>query len=77
MPDDIQFKREAGQVTLVMSEGDYDSVLLALAIAAATALGDKRMFCQWIELVNRLNAGNPQFTPYEIPADHRGGKLRA
>jgi len=69
--DDIQFKRAGGQVTLVMSEGDYENLLLALGIAAGATGGDKRMFWRWIELVNRLNAGNPQFTPYQIPVEFR------
>ena len=38
-----------------------------LGAADAARLSDKAMFYRGIALLNRLNAGNPNFTPYEIP----------
>ncbi len=70
--DPIQFKRENGQITLVMSEANYCRILLALGMVTGLAhrVGEIQEFYGVLRLTNDLNAGNPQYTPYEIPEEH-------
>lgn len=64
----MAYREENGQVILTVSREDYERLLMALGIAAGVAiqgkgvLGTKVMF----ELVNRLNEGNPHYTPYQV-----------
>jgi hypothetical protein len=70
--DPIQFKRENGVVTLTMSEVNYSSLLIFLGSAAASArsVEGSSMFWRIIRFCNAMNAGNPQYQPYEIPETH-------
>ena len=65
----ITFGRKDGVVTFAMSEHDYGRLLMALGFAAMAALqaGGRRELYDVIRVVNELNAGNPRFTPYEVP----------
>ena len=47
----MSYSEENGQVTLTISREDYDCLLMCLGSAA-------------LELVNRLNQGNPNYRPY-------------
>jgi hypothetical protein len=69
-PDHYGYLETAETVVLSMTHQDYNALLLALGFAAGRA-DDKPMFWRLIGLVNRLNAGNPHFTPYEIPEAFR------
>ncbi len=73
MPTDpIQFKRENDVITITMSVENYDRVLMTLGFTAGCVknAGDEPAFWSIIRLCNDLNAGNPQYTPYEIPEEH-------
>jgi hypothetical protein len=59
-----------GHVRLDMLREDYDMLLLLLGYTAG-ALEDHDMLWPCLEVVNDLNATNPQFKPYPIPAEHR------
>ncbi len=61
------YKREGDTVTLTMTQDDYESVLLAMAIAAGVAMRDgaPERFRHYLELANRVNAGHPYWTPYK------------
>ena len=67
----MSYSEQDGQVILTMSREDYDIVLMALG--AFTALtwnkgkDDGRMFV----LLNRLNSGNPNYTPYQVEAEKK------
>jgi hypothetical protein len=65
----ITFKREAGVVTIVMSDHDYARLLMALGYVAVRAnhIAGKKEFYSIVRVINELNAGNPEFTPYEVP----------
>jgi hypothetical protein len=71
-PDPITFKREGGQITLVMSEDNYGRLMIALGMLTGLVhrVDDIREFYSVLRLANDLNAGNPQYTPYEIPEEH-------
>jgi len=70
----IIFREEGDRVTLEMSRDDYEQLLLILGFQEGSVLrtGDERTFYRWLEFINRLNAGNPRFTPYEIPMEYEG-----
>ena len=60
-------------VVLTMTRSDYAMVLVALGMGLSTARfgGIDR----WINVANRINEGNPNFTPYKRPgAIGRDGK---
>jgi hypothetical protein len=61
----MSYREENGSVILTMSREDYDRLLLALGFAARRALKTRDWRLNIFELLNRLNQGNPHFTPYE------------
>jgi len=67
--------QQGDRVTLDMTINDHTQLLLLLGYAAGSISkedGDNSpRFWRAIDLVNRLNEGNPRFTPYEIPAEFR------
>jgi hypothetical protein len=58
------YSEENGEVVLRLSRADYEAVLLALGIATGLTAKDGFPVSGWVELVNRLNQGNPNFQPY-------------
>lgn len=63
----MSYREENGQVVLTMSREDYQILLISLGYYTAgidsrggSALGEM------IELLNRLNEGNPHYTPYRV-----------
>ena len=66
----MTYSENGHTVTLEMTRGEYENLLLAMGIAAGSA-SDKKAFWRWIEFANRLNAGNPNFMPYEIPEEFK------
>jgi len=69
----MKYTENGDTVTLEMTRGDYENLLVAVGIAAGVAHQDanKQHFWNWIDFANRLNAGNPRFTLYEVPEDFR------
>lgn len=63
------YSRDGETVTLTMSAADYELLLMCLGQAAGVASQHPGFFWRAIALANRLNAGNPEFTPYEIPEE--------
>ena len=61
------WSRDGDDVVLRMSEDDYASLVLALGIAAGSLAREGGAL--WLALANRLNAGNPQWTPYGVPPE--------
>lgn len=56
-------------LTMTMTHENYDYLLLLLGIAAGSvSMHSRESFRDMIRFVNRLNEGNPNFTPYEVPA---------
>lgn len=59
-------ENEAGDVVLTMSREDYNQLLMMLGTATVAKRSPwTPRIC--LEFVNRLNAGNPKFRPYEVP----------
>jgi len=57
-----------GSVVLTMTPDDWTALLMTLGYAAGAAAkgGRQQMRREILKLVNRLNLGNPHFTPYEV-----------
>lgn len=75
MPDPLRgFKQlNNGDVQLTMSRDDYDALLMQLGYAAGAAgRNDDPVFHRNnILLLNRLNAGNPNYTMYRAPKENK------
>ncbi len=58
------YREENEQVVLTLTVADYEQLLMALGIAAgACRVGE----LDWhLGLVNRINEGNPRWTPYKL-----------
>lgn len=56
----MAYSERDGQVVLTMSKADYSLLMLALGHLGRIM---SPLF-GWIELINRLNEGNPDYTPY-------------
>jgi|KBSMisStandDraft_5_1062788.scaffolds.fasta_scaffold82830_6 hypothetical protein len=65
----MTYSAEGDKITIEMSRDDYDLLTIMLGSALGSAFGDKRLFYAWVDFANRLNAGNPRWAPYEIPAE--------
>jgi hypothetical protein len=66
----LSYREENGQVVLTMSREDYERLLLLLGAATAETVraGGRSFFTldQILALMNRLNQGNPNYTPYQV-----------
>jgi hypothetical protein len=62
----MSYREENGQVVLTMSREDWQNLLMTLGIAAGALDPESPMLARVFQLVNRLNQGNPNYTPYEV-----------
>lgn len=63
----MSYREENGQVIITMSREDYQRVLMLLGAGAAS-----EKIISWNKscaLMNRLNEGNPNYTPYQVEAN--------
>ena len=69
----MKYTENGDTVTLEMTRGEYEHLLLATGIATGVASRDtdKKTFWEWIDFANRLNTGNPRYIPYEIPDEFK------
>lgn len=63
----LGYSEEGGVVTLRMTRADYLRLTLAIGVAAGTMSTTESHLFEALAMANRLNAGNPQWTPYTIP----------
>ena len=65
------YSREGDVVTLSMSINDYDGLIFTMGMATGYVFRhDREMLKVYLALFDRLNAGNPNWTPYD--ADKSG-----
>jgi hypothetical protein len=64
----MSYREENGQVVLTMSRPDYEHVLMIFGMATGIALTQETIFGveAILRLLNTLNEGNPNYTPYEV-----------
>lgn len=64
----MSYREQDGQVVLTMSREDWQHVLLTFGYAAGAMgnVGDENSRRGVFKLLNRLNEGNPNYTPYQV-----------
>ena len=65
----MSYSEKDGQVVLSMSREDYETLLIALGYytgGISQRAGKNEAFTEMIELLNRLNQGNPNYRPYQV-----------
>lgn len=64
----MSYSEKDNLVILTMSREDYEKVLMCLGSAVGAAIfGRSPLEANTVfELTNRLNAGNPHYTPYQV-----------
>ena len=60
----MSYREESGQVVLTMSREDYEGVLYALDFVMGNSDSDKWGPYKMSLLSDRLNEGNPHYTPW-------------
>ena len=66
----MSYSEQDGQVVLKMSREDYDKLALVLDLTRRLRFNDEPL-SGFDEFLNRLNQGNPNYTPY------RGGEKKS
>ncbi|HEY1800058.1 MAG TPA: hypothetical protein VGG46_03905 [Terriglobales bacterium] len=59
-----------GKIVLTMSRVDYERLVFVLGEAAGRGFsGETTLLAPYavMDLLNRLNEGNPHYTPYQVP----------
>lgn len=64
----MSYREENGQVVLTMSRDEYCELLFALGMLFAEKLRSGHAPTAVLDFMNRLNEGNPNYTPYEVKA---------
>jgi hypothetical protein len=64
----MSYREENGQVILSMSREDYNRVLNAFASLCGRWLAAGKNIEPILDTLNRLNEGNPAWSPYEAMA---------
>jgi hypothetical protein len=64
----MAYREENGQVVLTMPREDFETILMALgAFTVVMGRSDGTLHRnRMLRLLNRLNEGNPNYTPYAI-----------
>jgi hypothetical protein len=60
----MPYSEENGQVVLRMSQEDYELLLMTLGAGMGSRIFEPT---RMLAFVNRLNEGNPNYTPYQVP----------
>lgn len=63
----------AGNVVITMTPDDYSRLLFMLGQATGAALKDRQSASPAFALLNRLNVGNPNYTPYQVKKEKTDG----
>lgn len=61
----MSYREENGQVILTMSQEDYSFLLTIFAVATGVSIRNGGKTGRLLNLLNRLNQGNPHYTPYQ------------
>ena len=71
----VSYREENEQVILTMSREQYDRLLMVFAMATLKAMHLRNDFPRAVEntmeLLNQLNEGNPNYTPYQVSAESK------
>jgi len=66
----MTYTLQGERVTLEMTRDQFArlTIMMGFALGQCLRTDDRKMFYRWLQFINDLNATNPNFTPYEIPA---------
>jgi hypothetical protein len=64
----MSYREENDQVILTMSREDYEGMLMVFAAATVQIRQMTGKTDRVMALLNRLNSGNPHYTPYQVEA---------
>jgi hypothetical protein len=67
----MSYSERDGQVILTMSREDYDIVLMALGAFTAMTWNKTTDKGRMFVLLNDLNSGKPNYTPYQVEAHEK------
>ena len=69
----MSYSEKDNQVILTMSREDYEVILMALGAFTAPVLGGRLVggLNEMLSFMNRLNSGNPHYTPYQVEAEKK------
>lgn len=62
----MSYREENDQVILTMSREDYQTLLVVMGYAMGGSFWVERQAA--LKFLNRLNQGNPHYTPYQVEA---------
>lgn len=62
----VSYSEQNGQVTLIMSREDFDTILFALGGYTCERMMAGESPQRILDLMNRLNDGNPNYRPYQV-----------
>jgi hypothetical protein len=73
----MSYSEENGQVVLRMSREDYNVIMMALGVFTAPVLAGQigNRLNDVLKFLNRLNDGNPNYTPYQVPSPSKYSRL--
>lgn len=72
----MSYSEQNGQVTLTMSRDDWERIIFALGAVTGYAVKNGESIVPHLELMNRLNQGNPNYTPYQVRPPEPGNPGR-
>lgn len=62
----MSYREENDQVILTMSREDFDNLLIMLGAGTAAMQNGGANLDSMLAFLNRLNSGNPNYTPYQV-----------
>jgi hypothetical protein len=69
----MSYREENDQVILTMSREDYENLVFKLGMSAGylskRGKSLRQSMKEDLEFLNRLNEGNPNYTPYQVRAE--------
>ena len=71
----MSYREENGQVVLTMTREDYNWILFALGCLTGQRMRDGTAIEPVLEFMNRLNQGNPNYTPYQVEKNEASKKV--
>lgn len=68
----MSYREENGQVVLTMSREDYETLLIWLGYYTGGVSQRGGKIDEMLSFLNRLNQGNPNYTPYQVEKKNVG-----
>jgi hypothetical protein len=69
----MKYTEDGDRIILEMSQDDYQQLLMMVGygLGSVRRNGNEDLYWDWLKFINEMNAGNPGFKPYKIPATTR------